>query len=140
MQKALGPLCLCSPSSSSSSSSSSTTHHTIPSSLANMTWNLVTSLLRSAVAGPSRLPTSVRAFSTSSPLSVTLQQNLRGARKPHRPTVNKEHSVVLVRGGRVQDCPGIRYHLVRGAQDLAGVAGRMTSRSKYGAKKPKAAA
>ena len=50
----------------------------------------------------------------------------------------QEHSVVLVRGGRVQDCPGIRYHLVRGAQDLAGVAGRHTSRSKYGAKKPKA--
>ncbi|TKY85545.1 hypothetical protein EX895_005707 [Sporisorium graminicola] len=168
-----------------------------------MSWNMVSSLLRSAVAGPSRLASasastafsSQRAFSTTPTWSVTLQQNLRGARKPHRPAVNKvpaleakpfvkgvcskifttkpkkpnsairkvarvklsngrsvaayipgeghnlqEHSVVLVRGGRVQDCPGIRYHLVRGAQDLAGVAGRQTSRSKYGAKKPKAAA
>lgn len=167
-----------------------------------MSWNIVSSLLRNAVAGPSRLASasissplaSTRTFSSSSPLCVTLQQNLRGARKPHRPSVNKvpaleskpfvkgvcskifttkpkkpnsairkvarvklsngrsvaayipgeghnlqEHSVVLVRGGRVQDCPGIRYHLVRGAQDLAGVAGRQTSRSKYGAKKPKAA-
>ncbi|EEB09297.1 putative mitochondrial 37S ribosomal protein MRPS12 [Schizosaccharomyces japonicus yFS275] len=49
----------------------------------------------------------------------------------------QEHSVVLVRGGRVQDCPGVKYHLVRGAYDLAGVVGRITSRSKYGAKKPK---
>ncbi|SOV07919.1 related to 30S ribosomal protein S12 [Ustilago sp. UG-2017a] len=167
-----------------------------------MSWTMVSSLIRSAIAGPSRLPInaftctspSIRAFSTSQPCLVTLQQNLRGARKTHRPAVNKvpaleskpfvkgvcskifttkpkkpnsairkvarvklsngrsvaayipgeghnlqEHSVVLVRGGRVQDCPGIRYHLVRGAQDLAGVAGRQTSRSKYGAKKPKTA-
>ncbi|KIS67091.1 mitochondrial 37S ribosomal protein uS12m [Mycosarcoma maydis] len=166
-----------------------------------MSWSIVSSVLRNAVAGPSRLASgtlsrqsgSQRTFSSSSIWSVTLQQNLRGARKPHRPAVNKvpaleskpfvkgvcskifttkpkkpnsairkvarvklsngrsvaayipgeghnlqEHSVVLVRGGRVQDCPGIRYHLVRGAQDLAGVAGRHTSRSKYGAKKPKA--
>ena len=48
----------------------------------------------------------------------------------------QEHSVVLVRGGRAQDLPGVRYHLVRGANDLAGVANRMTSRSKYGVKKP----
>ena len=48
----------------------------------------------------------------------------------------QEHSVVLVRGGRAQDLPGVRYHLVRGAKDLAGVAGRTTSRSKYGVKKP----
>ncbi|KAL0472533.1 putative mitochondrial 37S ribosomal protein MRPS12 [Neurospora intermedia] len=50
-----------------------------------------------------------------------------------------QHSVVLVRGGRAQDCPGVRYHLVRGALDLAGVATRMSSRSKYGTKKPKKA-
>lgn len=48
----------------------------------------------------------------------------------------QEHHVVLVRGGRVQDLPGVKYHLVRGAHDLAGVANRTTSRSKYGVKKP----
>jgi len=49
----------------------------------------------------------------------------------------QQHSVVLVRGGRSQDCPGVRYHLVRGAMDLGGVGNRSTSRSKYGTKKPK---
>jgi small subunit ribosomal protein S12 len=51
----------------------------------------------------------------------------------------QEHSVVLIRGGRVKDLPGVRYHIVRGALDTAGVANRMQSRSKYGAKRPKAA-
>ena len=46
----------------------------------------------------------------------------------------QEHSVVLIRGGRVKDLPGVRYHIVRGALDTAGVQGRMQSRSKYGAK------
>lgn len=50
----------------------------------------------------------------------------------------QEHSVVLLRGGRVKDLPGVRYHIVRGAKDTLGVADRMRSRSKYGAKKPKA--
>ncbi len=49
----------------------------------------------------------------------------------------QEHSVVLIRGGRVKDLPGVRYHIVRGALDTAGVAKRSQSRSKYGAKKPK---
>ena len=49
----------------------------------------------------------------------------------------QEHSVVLIRGGRVKDLPGVRYHIVRGALDSAGVANRMQGRSKYGAKKPK---
>lgn len=49
----------------------------------------------------------------------------------------QEHHLVLVRGGRVQDIPGVKYHLVRGVYDLAGVANRATSRSKYGVKKPK---
>lgn len=49
----------------------------------------------------------------------------------------QEHSVVLIRGGRVKDLPGVRYHIVRGTLDTAGVEGRMQSRSKYGAKKPK---
>ncbi|KAF2121154.1 37S ribosomal protein-like protein S12 [Lophiotrema nucula] len=52
----------------------------------------------------------------------------------------QQHSVVMVRGGRAQDCPGVKYHLVRGALDLGGVGNRITSRSKYGTKKPKAAA
>jgi small subunit ribosomal protein S12 len=50
----------------------------------------------------------------------------------------QEHSVVLVRGGRVKDLPGVRYHIVRGALDSSGVANRKQSRSKYGAKRPKA--
>ncbi|MFP4662102.1 MAG: 30S ribosomal protein S12 [Halanaerobiales bacterium] len=49
----------------------------------------------------------------------------------------QEHSVVLVRGGRVKDLPGVRYHIVRGALDTAGVDDRRQGRSKYGAKKPK---
>ena len=49
----------------------------------------------------------------------------------------QEHSIVLVRGGRVKDLPGVRYHIVRGALDTAGVEGRLQRRSKYGAKKPK---
>ena len=51
----------------------------------------------------------------------------------------QEHSVVLIRGGRVKDLPGTRYHIIRGTLDAQGVANRMQSRSKYGAKKPKAA-
>ncbi len=51
----------------------------------------------------------------------------------------QEHSIVLVRGGRVKDLPGVRYHLVRGALDASGVDGRTQRRSKYGTKKPKAA-
>ncbi len=51
----------------------------------------------------------------------------------------QEHSVVLIRGGRVKDLPGVRYHMVRGSLDTAGVKDRKQSRSKYGAKKPKAA-
>ena len=49
----------------------------------------------------------------------------------------QEHSIVLVRGGRVKDLPGVRYHIVRGTLDALGVDGRRRSRSKYGAKKPK---
>jgi len=49
----------------------------------------------------------------------------------------QEHSIVLVRGGRVKDLPGVRYHIVRGTLDTAGVNGRTQRRSKYGAKRPK---
>ena len=48
----------------------------------------------------------------------------------------QEHSIVLVRGGRVKDLPGVRYHIIRGTLDSVGVAGRKQSRSKYGAKRP----
>jgi len=51
----------------------------------------------------------------------------------------QEHSIVLVRGGRVKDLPGVRYHIVRGTLDCIGVEGRKRGRSKYGAKKPKPA-
>jgi small subunit ribosomal protein S12 len=50
----------------------------------------------------------------------------------------QEHSVVLLRGGRVKDLPGVRYHIVRGAKDTLGVEDRKKGRSKYGTKKPKA--
>ncbi|QEJ97595.1 30S ribosomal protein S12 [Treponema phagedenis] len=50
----------------------------------------------------------------------------------------QEHSVVLIRGGRVKDLPGVRYHIIRGTKDALGVADRKRGRSKYGAKKPKA--
>lgn len=49
----------------------------------------------------------------------------------------QEHSVILMRGGRVKDLPGVRYHVVRGALDTSGVSGRKQGRSKYGAKRPK---
>jgi len=52
----------------------------------------------------------------------------------------QEHSVVLVRGGRVKDLPGVRYHIIRGALDTTGVGARRRARSKYGAKRPKATA
>ena len=52
----------------------------------------------------------------------------------------QEHSVVLIRGGRVKDLPGVRYHVIRGTLDTQGVNGRMQARSKYGAKRPKAGA
>ena len=55
---------------------------------------------------------------------------------PKKPN-SAEHSIVLVRGGRVKDLPGVRYHIVRGALDTAGVQGRTQRRSKYGAKRPK---
>ena len=50
----------------------------------------------------------------------------------------QEHSVVMIRGGRVKDLPGVRYHIIRGTLDTQGVQGRMQGRSKYGAKRPKA--
>ncbi|MDD5354807.1 MAG: 30S ribosomal protein S12, partial [bacterium] len=51
----------------------------------------------------------------------------------------QEHSIVMLRGGRVKDLPGVRYHIIRGTLDTAGVSDRKQGRSKYGAKRPKAA-
>jgi len=51
----------------------------------------------------------------------------------------QEHSIVMIRGGRVKDLPGVRYHIIRGTLDTAGVEGRKQQRSKYGAKRPKEA-
>ncbi|KAB5539579.1 hypothetical protein GE09DRAFT_1226393 [Coniochaeta sp. 2T2.1] len=169
---------------------------------------MATPLFRSLMAAPLRqrsfpsmsclsaaLP-AVRSFSSTPAQSATLNQVLRGCRKPQRarhavsPALSEilapqrkgvclkvgitrpkkpnsgerktarvrlstgrsitayipgeghniqQHSVVLVRGGRSQDCPGVRYHLVRGALDLGGVTSRVSSRSKYGTKKPKKA-
>ncbi|KAI5273585.1 ribosomal protein S12 [Aureobasidium subglaciale] len=170
-----------------------------------MALNLFTRLFRLPVAARPNFATlnttlrtpiasSPRTFSTSSPVSATYNQVMRGcrvaqrARKPTSPQLKdrpemkgvcvrvgitkpkkpnsgerkvarvrlsngrvvtayipgeghnvQQHSVVLVRGGRSQDCPGVKYHLVRGALDLGGVGNRITSRSKYGTKKPKAA-
>ena len=50
----------------------------------------------------------------------------------------QEHSIVMIRGGRIKDLPGVRYHIIRGTMDTSGVADRKQSRSKYGTKKPKA--
>ena len=74
----------------------------------------------------------------------TISQLVRKGRKvivdkSKSPALDKqEHSIVLVRGGRVKDLPGVRYHIVRGTLDTAGVANRTQRRSKYGAKRPKA--
>ncbi|GAB0132452.1 hypothetical protein EsDP_00000887 [Epichloe bromicola] len=157
---------------------------------------LPTTCLRKPLTPFGRVPAAAAPFSTSRPLSATLNQVLRGIRRgkrarhavspalsntncpalkgvclrvgvvrPKKPNSGErktarvklssgavvtayipgeghniqQHSVVLVRGGRAQDCPGVRYHLVRGALDLGGVANRTTSRSKYGTKKPKKA-
>ena len=61
----------------------------------------------------------------------------RGVCTAVRTATLQEHSVVMIRGGRVKDLPGVRYHIIRGTLDTQGVSGRMQSRSKYGAKRPK---
>ena len=60
-------------------------------------------------------------------------------KKPNSALRKQEHSVVLIRGGRVKDLPGVRYHIIRGSLDTQGVKDRKQARSKYGAKRPKAA-
>ena len=72
-------------------------------------------------------------------MTVTPKKPNSALRKVARVGHNlQEHSVVLIRGGRVKDLPGVRYHIIRGSKDTLGVNDRKRSRSKYGAKKPKA--
>ena len=90
------------------------------------------------------LPQWVEAVSTNSALRKVARVRLTNGYEvtAYIPGIGhnlQEHSVVLIRGGRVKDLPGVRYHIVRGTLDTAGVADRKQGRSKYGAKKPKAA-
>jgi len=67
----------------------------------------------------------------------TEEAKFRNAESPGEGHNLQEHSIVLVRGGRVKDLPGVRYHIIRGALDAQGVEGRRQGRSKYGTKRPK---
>ncbi|CAD0028050.1 unnamed protein product [Aureobasidium pullulans] len=93
------------------------------------------------VAQRARKPTSPQLKDRPEMKGVCVRVGITKPKKPNsgERKVARQHSVVLVRGGRSQDCPGVKYHLVRGALDLGGVGNRITSRSKYGTKKPKAA-
>ena len=96
---------------------------------------------------PQRRGVCVRVYTTKKPNSA--MRKVARVRLTNSKEVNsyipgeghnlQEHSIVLVRGGRVKDLPGVRYHIVRGTLDTAGVANRTQRRSKYGAKRPKAA-
>jgi len=98
-------------------------------------------------ASPQRRGTCLRVFTTTprkpnSALRKVARVRLTNGREVNAyiPGVGhtlQEHSVVLVRGGRVKDLPGVRYHIVRGTLDATGVEGRNRGRSKYGAKRPK---
>ena len=96
---------------------------------------------------PQRRRVSVRVYTTTQKQPNSAMRKVARVRLTNGKEVNayipgeghnlQEHSIVLVRGGRVKDLPGVRYHLVRGALDAAGVEGRTQRRSKYGAKRPK---
>ena len=98
---------------------------------------------------PQRRGGCVRASSTTPKRPPSAKRKVARVRLTNSKEVNsyipgeghnlQEHSIVLVRGGRVKDLPGVRYHIVRGTLDTAGVANRTQRRSKYGAKRPKAA-
>ena len=91
---------------------------------------------------------SVRVYTTTPKKPNSAMRKVARVRLTNQKEVNsyipgeghnlQEHSIVLVRGGRVKDLPGVRYHIVRGTLDTAGVANRLQRRSKYGAKRPKA--
>lgn len=96
---------------------------------------------------PQRRGVCVRVYTTTPKKPNSAMRKVARVRLTNQKEVNayipgeghklQEHSIVLVRGGRVKDLPGVRYHLVRGALDSSGVEGRLQSRSKYGAKRPK---
>lgn len=99
-------------------------------------------------ACPQRRGVCVRVYTTTPKKPNSAMRKVARVRLTNSKEVNayipgeghnlQEHSIVLVRGGRVKDLPGVRYHLVRGTLDASGVEGRMQRRSKYGAKRPKA--
>lgn len=104
---------------------------------------------RALDACPQRRGVCVRVYTTTPKKPNSAMRKVARVRLTNGKEVNayipgeghnlQEHSIVLVRGGRVKDLPGVRYHLVRGALDAAGVDGRTQRRSKYGTKRPKAA-
>lgn len=98
-------------------------------------------------SSPQRRGVCVRVYTTTPKKPNSAMRKVARVRLTNSKEVNayiggeghnlQEHSIVLVRGGRVKDLPGVRYHIVRGALDTAGVDGRKQRRSKYGAKRPK---
>ena len=98
-------------------------------------------------ASPQRRGVCVRVYTTTPKKPNSAMRKVARVRLTNSKEVNayipgeghnlQEHSIVLVRGGRVKDLPGVRYHIVRGALDAAGVSGRTQRRSKYGTKRPK---
>ena len=96
---------------------------------------------------PQRRGVCVRVYTTTPKKPNSAMRKVARVRLTNQKEVNsyipgeghnlQEHSIVLVRGGRVKDLPGVRYHIVRGTLDTSGVAERRKSRSKYGAKRPK---
>ncbi len=107
----------------------------------------VKSKSRALDACPQRRGVCVRVYTTTPKKPNSAMRKVARVRLTNGKEVNayipgeghnlQEHSIVLVRGGRVKDLPGVRYHLVRGALDAAGVDGRTQRRSKYGTKRPK---
>ncbi len=104
---------------------------------------------RALDACPQRRGVCVRVYNTTPKKPNSAMRKVARVRLTNQKEVNayipgeghnlQEHSIVLVRGGRVKDLPGVRYHILRGALDTAGVDGRKKSRSLYGTKRPKAA-
>ena len=95
-------------------------------------------------ACPQRRGVCVRVYTTTPKKPNSAMRKVARVRLTNGKEVNsyipgnlQEHSIVMVRGGRVKDLPGVRYHIVRGTLDTAGVNGRTQRRSKYGAKRPK---
>jgi len=98
-------------------------------------------------SSPQRRGVCVRVYTTTPKKPNSAMRKVARVRLTNSKEVNayipgeghnlQEHSIVLVRGGRVKDLPGVRYHVVRGALDAAGVSGRTQRRSKYGTKRPK---